>query len=55
MKVAIVRDIHANITALEAVLDDLKQQQVDAVYCLGDLVGYADFPNGSFDEARNGP
>jgi len=52
MKVAILSDIHANITALEAVLDDLKQQQVDAVYCLGDLVGYAAFPNEVVDRIR---
>jgi predicted phosphodiesterase len=36
---AFLSDIHANITALEAVLDDLQQQNVEAVYCLGDLVG----------------
>ena len=52
MKVAILSDIHANITALEAVLDDLKQQQVDVVYCLGDLVGYAAFPNEVIDRIR---
>ena len=52
MKVGILSDIHANITALEAVLDDLQQQQVDAVYCLGDLVGYAAFPNEVIDRIR---
>jgi putative phosphoesterase len=52
MKVAILSDIHANITALEAVLDDLKQQEVEALYCLGDLVGYAAFPNEVIDRIR---
>jgi putative phosphoesterase len=49
---AIISDIHANITALEAVLDDVKQQQVEAVYCLGDLVGYAAFPNEVIDRIQ---
>jgi putative phosphoesterase len=45
MRVAIISDIHGNITALEAVLDDLRAQSVERTYCLGDLVGYAPFPN----------
>lgn len=52
MRIAILSDIHANITALEAVLDDLKQQEVEAVYCLGDLVGYAAFPNEVVDRIQ---
>lgn len=54
MKVAIISDIHANITALEAALDDLKEQNVEAVYCLGDLVGYAPFPNEVIDRIQRG-
>lgn len=45
MRIAIISDIHANLPALEAVLHDLGNQHVDATYCLGDLVGYAPFPN----------
>src|SRR5690606_28326882 len=45
MKIAVLSDIHANILAFEAVLHDLSQQEYDAVYCLGDLVGYNVFPN----------
>jgi putative phosphoesterase len=52
MKIAIISDIHANITALEAVLNDLQQQNVHAVYCLGDLVGYAAHPNEVIDRIR---
>lgn len=52
MRMAIISDIHANITALEAVLDDVKQQRVEAVYCLGDLVGYAAFPNEVIDRIQ---
>jgi hypothetical protein len=43
--VALFSDIHGNLPALDAVLADIARQQVDAVYCLGDLVGYAAFPN----------
>jgi predicted phosphodiesterase len=43
MRILIISDIHANLTALEAVLDDAPQ--VDAVWCLGDLVGYGPDPN----------
>ena len=41
MKMAIISDIHGNITALDAVQDDLRKQNVEAVYCVGDLGGYA--------------
>ncbi|MDW3210103.1 MAG: metallophosphoesterase family protein [Reichenbachiella sp.] len=45
MKIAFFSDIHANFPALESFFDDLDSQQVDAVYCLGDLVGYNVWPN----------
>jgi predicted phosphodiesterase len=45
MRIAIFSDIHGNRQALEAVLADITTQQVDAVYCLGDLVGYGAAPN----------
>jgi putative phosphoesterase len=45
MHVAIFSDGHANQPALEMVLADIRRQSPDAVYCLGDLVGYAPFPN----------
>jgi putative phosphoesterase len=45
-RIAIFGDIHANLPALEAVLHDIESQpELDDVYCLGDLVGYAPFPN----------
>lgn len=37
-KIAIISDIHANITALEAVLKDIKERNITHIYCLGDLV-----------------
>ncbi|MGH9411694.1 MAG: metallophosphoesterase family protein [Vicinamibacterales bacterium] len=45
MRLAIFSDIHGNLPALEAVLADIQRQGVDAVYCLGDLVGYGASPN----------
>ena len=45
MLVAIFSDIHGNLPALDAVLTDIRRQTFDAVYCLGDLVGYGAFPN----------
>jgi putative phosphoesterase len=45
MKLALISDIHANLPALEAVLEDLSRRAPDQVYCLGDLVGYAPWPN----------
>jgi putative phosphoesterase len=45
MKIAVLSDIHANIHALEAIWEDLSRMKPDAVYCLGDLVGYGAFPN----------
>lgn len=43
--VALISDIHGNLPALTAVLDDIAARGVDAVYHLGDLVGYAPWPN----------
>ncbi|MBV9788350.1 MAG: metallophosphoesterase family protein [Chloroflexi bacterium] len=44
-RVAIFGDIHANLPALEAVFADMHDQNLVERYCLGDLVGYATFPN----------
>lgn len=44
--IAIISDIHANLPALEAVVDDLDTRAPTAsIYHLGDLVGYAPWPN----------
>lgn len=52
MKIALISDIHANLPALEAVLADIDDRRPDAVYCLGDLVGYAPWPNEVIDLLR---
>jgi predicted phosphodiesterase len=46
MKYALLSDVHANLPALEAVFADLDaRSDVDATYHLGDLVGYAPWPD----------
>jgi predicted phosphodiesterase len=45
MTLAFFSDVHANLPALEAVLADLDRRRPDMVFCLGDLVGYAPWPN----------
>jgi predicted phosphodiesterase len=44
MKFAILSDIHGNLEAFLAVLEDLRQFPVDRVFCLGDLIGYGPDP-----------
>ena len=45
MRVAIISDIHGNATAFEAVLADIeKHAEVEAIFCLGDSIGYGPEP-----------
>ncbi|HML39756.1 MAG TPA: metallophosphoesterase family protein [Bellilinea sp.] len=53
MAILVISDIHANLTALEAVLADAGE--VDAVWCLGDLVGYGPDPNACVERIRSLP
>ena len=52
MRIAVLSDIHANLHALQAVWEDLELQKPEAVYCLGDLVGYGAYPNEVIDFLR---
>ena len=52
MRIALFSDIHANLPALEACLQNIDEQQADAIYCLGDLVGYNIWPNEVINEIR---
>jgi predicted phosphodiesterase len=45
VRIALLPDIHANLPALEAVLADAEREGAEAVYHLGDLVGYAPWPD----------
>ncbi len=46
---AIISDIHSNLEALKAVLDDIQKHKVDQIYCLGDVVGYGPNPRECLD------
>ena len=52
MRIALFSDIHANLPALEAFFKDIEATKPDAVYCLGDLVGYNIWPNEVINEIR---
>ena len=53
MKVAVLADIHGNLFALEAVLNDIKAHNVDQTIILGDLItDFPDFTNNVLDLAK---
>jgi predicted phosphodiesterase len=52
MKYALIADIHGNLAALQAVLDDIKKQRCAHVACLGDIVGYNANPKECLDIIR---
>ena len=51
-KVAFISDIHSNLVALNAVLDDLKQFEIMEIWNLGDTIGYGPEPNGVIQKLR---
>jgi putative phosphoesterase len=53
MRYAFFSDLHSNIVAFEAVLADVATVGVDRRYVLGDLVGYAPWPNEVLDRLRD--
>jgi predicted phosphodiesterase len=53
MRIAVLSDIHGNLPALEAVLADIaSRSDITATYHLGDLVGYAPWPNETVTRLR---
>ena len=44
MRYAVVSDIHANLQAWNSVLLDIREQDIDRIICLGDIVGYGPNP-----------
>lgn len=44
MRYAVIGDVHGNLEALQAVLEDVDEQGVDEVLCVGDVVGYGADP-----------
>lgn len=51
MKIGIISDVHSNLAAFKAVLEDMPR--VDELICVGDLVGYAAEPNEVVELARS--
>jgi putative phosphoesterase len=52
MRIAFISDIHGNLTALQAVLKDLQNQNVDQFVCLGDTVSLGPQPHEVLEELR---
>ena len=46
---AVLSDIHSNLEALTAVLADIRERGIEAIYCLGDVVGYGPNPKECLD------
>lgn len=51
-KIAIISDIHGNITALNAVLEDIKKRNINKIFCLGDYVTKCTHPDLVIDKVR---
>lgn len=52
MLLGLISDVHANVVALDAVLEELRRQRVEQVVCLGDLIGYGPAPNETIERIR---
>ena len=50
MQIGLISDIHANLPALEAVLDDMPA--VDEIVCGGDVVGYNPWPRACLERSK---
>jgi len=55
MRLALLSDIHSNLEALEAVLEDARTRGVHRYTCLGDIVGYGANPNECIELIRSLP
>jgi predicted phosphodiesterase len=52
MRIAVLADLHANLPALRAVLDDVLTLGCDTMWCVGDVVGRGPHPSEVVDELR---
>jgi predicted phosphodiesterase len=52
MRIAVIADLHANLPALRAVLDDVLALGCETIWCVGDLVGRGPHPGEVVDEMR---
>ena len=51
-KIAIISDVHGNITALNAVLNDIKNRNINKIICLGDSILKCTHPDLVIDKLR---
>lgn len=42
--IALISDLHSNMEAIHAVLDDIERRGIDRILCLGDVIGYGPEP-----------
>lgn len=52
MRVAVLGDIHGNFDALSAVLSEIDSEGIEAIFCVGDIVGYGAEPSECLAEVR---
>jgi predicted phosphodiesterase len=52
VRLAIISDIHSNLEALDRTFQTIDEANVDAIYCLGDIVGYNADPAACVDLVR---
>src|SRR3989338_6618796 len=53
-RILVISDVHSNLPALRAVLEDARKQgEYTDKYCLGDVVGYGPFPNECIAEVKH--
>lgn len=51
-KIAIISDIHGNITALNTILDDIKKRNIKKIFCLGDSITKCAHPDLVIDKLK---
>lgn len=52
MRLALISNVHRNLPALGAVLDDIADDDVNATVCVGDVVGYRLWPTAYMERVR---
>ncbi|MFZ4930996.1 metallophosphoesterase family protein [Chryseobacterium sp. Mn2064] len=53
IQIAVFSDVHGNLPALEAVLNDIEQRGIHQKFCLGDLVDFAPWGNEVIKKIKN--
>ena len=55
MRIAVLSDVHGNLPALKAVLQQVEEEDIDSIYHLGDMIGIGPFPAECLDLWINNP